>query len=437
MGIGTARHIVVIGSGIAGMAAAWLLSHRHRVTMLEQDCRIGGHAHTVDVPRSDGVTPVDTGFIVYNEVNYPNLVSLFAHLGVGTIESDMSFSVSLDDGNLEYSGTGLAGIFSQTRNLVRPRHWRMLRDILRFYREGPSLLAQSGRIHLSLGDYLDQCGYSTAFIEDHLLPMAAAIWSAPMATMRSHPAAAFVRFCVNHALMQVRGRPHWRTVAGGSRNYIHRLTESYADAILTGARVRAVHRNDRGARVVLERGGEVRCDGVVIATHADQALAMLVDASEEERQLLGAFRYSRNQAVLHGDPTLMPRRRRVWSSWNYIGQRGGDRSTLCVSYWMNRLQSIDHSRLLFVTLNPHRPPRDGMVFGRYVYHHPVYDVAALEAQGHLRRLQGKRQTWFCGSYFGAGFHEDALVSGLEAAEAAGGMLRPWAGRDRLRQLAAQ
>jgi predicted NAD/FAD-binding protein len=421
-----ALRIAVIGTGIAGMAAAWLLGGRHRLTIYERDDRIGGHSHTVDVESPDSAVPVDIGFIVYNAVNYPNLVALFDHLGVPSRPSDMSFSVSLDDGAREYSGTGLGGLFAQRSNLFRPRHWRMLGDVLRFYRTGASLLDEPAAEELTLGDYLDREGYSRAFVDDHLLPMAAAIWSTPGGDMRRHPAAAFVRFCTAHGLMRVRGRPEWRTVAGGSREYVRRLSAGWAGAVAAGLGVRAIRR--LGGRVLVkdDRGRIEHFDRVVIAAHADQALAMLADPSDDERRILGAFRYTRNEAVLHGDPALMPKRRRVWSSWNYLGAgSGGSSAAVCVSYWMNSLQAIDRRLPLFVTLNPWRRPAAGTVHASVSYDHPAYDHRAIAAQRELARLQGVGGLWFCGSYFGAGFHEDALVSGLDAAEQAGGVRRPW------------
>ena len=419
--------IAVIGTGISGMAAAWLLSARHRVTVYEKSLRLGGHTNTVEVPSASGAVPVDTGFIVYNERNYPNLAALFRHLEVPTQISDMSFAVSLDQGRLEYAGTGLGTLFAQRSNLFRPRFWVMLRDLLRFYRAAPYLLDDPGHEALTLGAYLESHHYSRAFIEDHLLPMAAAIWSAPMATMRSHPAASFVRFCQNHGLLSAFGeRPMWRTVTGGSREYVSRLTARYAGRVRLGCAVRALHRAADHVRVEDVRGGTARFDHAVIASHADEALAMLRDPSAEERNLLGAFRYERNLAILHNDSGLMPRRRAVWSSWNYLGQRedGGDRA-LCVTYWLNRLQGIPEDQSWFMTLNPHRPPRPDSIHRSFLYDHPIFDAEAPHAQRALWRLQGRRNTWFCGAYFGAGFHEDGLQAGLAVAEALGGLRRPW------------
>ncbi len=425
--------VAVIGSGIAGLSAAWLLSKGHRVSVYEQDSRIGGHSHTVDVPGVSGPVAVDTGFIVYNELNYPNLTALFSHLGVETRASEMSFAASVGGGDLEYSGSNVFALFGQPRNLLRPRFWRMLRDIARFYRDGPKLIADGGDDHVSLGDYLDREDYSKTFIDDHLLPMAAAIWSTRVGEMRDHPVSAFVRFCMQHGLMRVTGRPQWRTVVGGSRAYVQRLTAGFSDRIMVNAKVVGIDRTAAGVIVHDTNGAATRFDHVVIAAHADQALGMLCDPSDAETRLLGAFKYSRNTAFLHDDKTLMPKRTRVWSSWNYLSDhRSGETAAtagVCVSYWMNRLQGIDPRVPLFVTLNPNRPPAAGKVLRTFEYHHPMYDAAAIRAQGELHRLQGERNTWYCGSYFGAGFHEDALASGLAAGEAVGDTARPWGAAD--------
>jgi predicted NAD/FAD-binding protein len=423
--VGAPLNIAIVGSGISGMAAAWLLSRRHRVTVFEKDGRLGGHANTVLVQAGDRAVPVDTGFIVYNEANYPNLVALFDHLQVPTKRSSMSFAVSIDDGALEYSGGGrLNGLLAQRRNLVRPRFWSMVQDILRFYREAPRDLSLGRLEGVTLGDYVTESGYSEAFVEDHLLPMAAAIWSSPLAAMRDHSAASIVRFFENHGLLRLQDRPQWRTVDGGSREYVRRLTAGYADRVRLRCGARKVLRRGRGVWIEDQAGTLSHFDHVVIATHADEALDLLDDPSPLEFELLGAIRYQANPAVLHQDESLMPRRKRVWSSWNYMrdGKADAERS-VHVTYWMNRLQGIDPAHPLFVTLNPPREP--ARMLGCFLYHHPLLDAAAIRAQKRLWDLQGRRNTWFCGAYFGAGFHEDGLQAGLAVAEQLGGAWRPW------------
>lgn len=416
--------IAVVGSGIAGLSAAWLLAQRHHVTLYEAGDRLGGHSNTVDVAlRGGGLAPVDTGFIVYNEAGYPNLSALFDHLGVATQPSEMSFAVSLDGGALEYSGTDLAGLFAQRGNLFSPRFWSMLRDLLRFYRQAPGEVGGLGL--MSLDAYLDLRGYGHAFRDDHLYPMAAAIWSTPSAQVGRYPAAAFVRFCENHHLLRLSGRPLWRTVSGGSRSYVRLLAARLGEHRLRlGCGVAALRRDEHGVLVCTADGASQRHGHVVIATHADQALRLLTDASEAERRLLGAFGYTENLAVLHSDPALMPRRRAVWSSWNYSADRARSDS-LSVTYWMNRLQRIADSTPLFLTLNPAQPPQAARVLRSERYQHPLFDAAAMAAQARLWSLQGQRRSWFCGAYFGAGFHEDGLQSGLAVAEALGGVRRPW------------
>ena len=419
--------IAVVGSGISGLSAAWLLAGagRHRVTLYESESRTGGHSHTVE---ADGMA-VDTGFIVYNDATYPNLVALFDHLGVPTRAAEMSFAVSLDRGRLEYSGTDLGGLFAQRRNLVSPRFWTMMRDLVRFYRRAPRDLPTLGDI--TLGAYLDAIGCGAAFRDDHLYPMAAAIWSTPVADIPGYPAAAFVRFCENHGLLKLSGRPVWRTVEGGSRSYVTRLVAGLGDGVVTRTPVHAVRRLLAGGAVLeLGDGGQRRFDAVVLACHADQSLRMLADADAQERRILGAFGYRANAMVLHADESLMPRRRRVWSSWNYASEQAlVGASALSVTYWMNRLQGIPDTHPLFVTLNPIREPDPAKVFRRERYEHPVFDAAAIAAQATLWSLQGVRDTWFCGAYFGAGFHEDGLQAGLAVAEQLGGVRRPWSVAD--------
>jgi len=408
--------IAVVGSGVAALSSAWLLSQRHKVTVYEQAERLGGHSNTVTAATTQGEVPVDTGFICFNDATYPNLIALFDHLGVKSRATDMSFAVSLEQGRFEYAAPGL---FAQRRNLVRPRFWSMLGEIMRFYRQAPLDLAGMTDPQLTLGDYLKREGFSEAFRDDHLLPMAAAIWSSPAHTLMDYPAEAFIRFCGNHGLLQLVDRPLWRTVEGGSRVYVEHLARSLSDVRLARG-VTAVRRVEQGVVVHDSQGGAERFDHVVIGAHADQALSMLAEPTARESELLGAFRYSRNLTVLHTDAGLMPRRRRAWASWNYIGADGG----LCVTYWMNRLQGLQ-GQDLFVTLNPPRPPRQGSLLRSELYDHPIFDQAAIQAQKQLWSLQGQAGVWFCGAHFGAGFHEDGLQSGLAVAEQLGGVRRPW------------
>jgi predicted NAD/FAD-binding protein len=416
--------VAVVGAGVGGLSAAWLLSSRHDVVLFETDGRLGGHANTTEAPGFKGPVPVDTGFIVYNEPNYPNFTALLKHLGVATLPADMALSVSLDDGKFEYSSFGMSGMFAQKRNIFSARFWAMLRDVTRFYRHGPKDLAGLEAPLTSLDDYLEQKGYCQAFRDDHLLPQAAAIWSTPLAAIREYPAAALIRFFQNHGMMQVFGRGLWRTVDGGSRAYVRALAAQFTGEVRTSARVTGVRRVPGGAEVRDATGRVERFDQVVIATHGDTALGLLEDASPEERRLLGAFRYSRNQAVLHTDASLMPRRKAAWTSWNHIGRREAPEEG-CVTYWMNRLQTLKDAPDLFVTLNPTRPIAPDAVIRSEVYDHPLFDAGAIAAQREIWSLQGTRATWFCGSYFGHGFHEDALQAGLAVAEQLGGVRRPW------------
>jgi len=421
--------VAVVGAGISGLSAAWLLASRHNVTLYEAEPRLGGHSHTV---AADGV-PVDTGFIVYNEQTYPNLTALFAHLRVPTRPAEMTFAVSLESpvhpgGRLEYSGTDLGGLFAQKRNLASPRFWAMLRDLARFYRQAPRDVARLGLI--SLEDYLAQRGYGAAFRDDHLYPLAAAVWSTPVAEIGRYPAASFIRFCANHGLLKFAGRPVWRTVQGCSRVYVAALAQALGQRpgarIITADPVRRVRRHEGGAEVRTASGRVERFDHVVLATHADQTLALLADPSAEECRLLSAFAYQANEAVLHRDASLMPRRRRVWSSWNYAGCEGEGGRQLSVTYWMNRLQDLGDAGPLFLTLNPLRQPDEAHVIHRQTYRHPLFDAGATAAQAQLWALQGVRNSWFCGAWFGAGFHEDGLQAGLAVAEQLGGVRRPWA-----------
>jgi len=410
------KRVAVVGSGISGLSAAWLLSRSCEVTLYEAESRLGGHSDTFDW---DG-QGVDCGFIVYNERTYPNLTALFAHLKLETHPSEMSFAVSLDQGEFEYSGGNLRGLVAQVENVLKPRYWSMLKDILRFFREAPKDL-DKGDLG-ALGSYLDTRRYGRAFRDLYLSPMAAAIWSTPAADVADFPAANFIRFNVNHGLLDLTNRPIWRTVAGGSRTYVARLAAEIG--AVRGA-ARAVRRTPTGVEVA-DASGETRLyDDVVIAAHADDALGLLEAPTEPERALLGRFRYLDNHAVLHRDARAMPKRRAAWSSWNYLSQGQGDARRLSVSYWMNRLQPLPGRADVFLTLNPTLDIPETAVLRRVTYRHPLFDTDAFAAQRELKTLQGVGGVWFCGAYFGYGFHEDGLQSGLAVAEAIGGLKRPW------------
>jgi len=415
--------VAVIGSGITGLSAAWLLSQSCRVTLFEKNARFGGHSNTVDVDDDGRRVPIDTGFIVYNTASYPNLIALFDHLGVATAPTEMSFSVSLDDGRFEYSGNGLSGLFGQPSNLLSRRHWLMSRDILRFFKQASFLDADTHDPDETLGEFLAKHRYSRGFIRGHILPMAAAIWSTPADQILAFPVAAFIRFFANHGLLQVADRPEWRTVRGGSRVYVNRILDEYQGETATDDPVEAITRGDQGVTLTTAAGRSDIFDQCVLACHADEALALLTNPTPAERNLLGAFAYIPNQAWLHRDVRFMPRRRHLWTSWNYLGDGNGDE--VSVTYWMNKLQPLDTATDFFVTLNPWHPIHDKRVLGTFDYTHPRFDLVAMRAQKDLWSLQGRDRLWFCGSYFGYGFHEDGLQSGLAVAEDLAGRLRPW------------
>jgi len=413
--------IAVIGAGVSGLGAAWALRNVHDVTLFEKRDRLGGHANTVTIDYDGTSLDVDTGFIVFNTLNYPNLTALFEHLDVATFRSDMSFGFSLDKA-LEWSSNGLSGILADPMNLLRPGFLGMLRDILRFNDKAQADLEAGGLMGLSLGQYLDQIGMGERFRTHYLLPMGAAIWSSTESDMADYPAEAFIRFFNNHRLMHAK-RPKWGTVKGGSRNYVSKIKAdldeagiSYADGAVQ------VRRAGEGVIITDSQGRTHSFDEVILACHSDQALKLLKDASTDEREMLGAIPYSKNEAVLHCDESLVPKRRNARAAWSYLREAGWDGAA--VSYDMNRLQDIPSDKPLFVTLNPARQPDPALTFGRFEYDHPQFTAPGMAAQRIFNRIQGVQHTWFAGSWLGYGFHEDGLRAGLRAALRLGGEI-PW------------
>jgi predicted NAD/FAD-binding protein len=414
------KKIAVIGSGISGAAAAWALHPTSDVTLYEASHRPGGHTATVDIDYDGTPISVDTGFIVYNELAYPDLTALFSHLDVATHESDMGFSLSLDGGKLEWCGSTLRTIFAQKRNFFSPGFLWMLREILRFNKACIAERDAGTLGNVSIGDYLRTRGFSASFRDNYLMPVAAAIWSTPRAKMLDYPAASFISFFENHRLIDNDTRPMWRTVSGGSRNYLQKLLQPLGSAVRLSSPVKTLVRDAFGITVWAGVEAPERFDNVIIAGHSDQALAMLGDASSVEESILSAITYRPNRVVLHRDPRLMPKRRAAWAAWNYLRcSCDGEEPEVSVTYWMNRLQGIDATKPLFVSLNPVVEPRPELVFGEWMFDHPQYDARALSAQARLDDIQGVRGTYFAGAWTRHGFHEDGLRSGLDAAIALG------------------
>jgi predicted NAD/FAD-binding protein len=422
--------IAIVGSGISGLAAAHALRGLADITMFEAGSYFGGHTHTVDItlPTSQGAVThgIDTGFLVFNERTYPHLIQLLADLGVETAKSDMSFSVQVPQKKrtLEWSGSNLSTVFAQRSNLLNPRFWRMLRDLMRFNKLATGI-AKSGadaQLMQPLEEFLQANRFSTEFRDWYLLPMLGCIWSCPTSQMLQFPVATMVRFCHNHGLLQVNDRPQWWTVAGGAKHYVEKIVANIADKRLNTP-VHSIARDGRGVQIVTSSGSE-RFDKVVIATHSDQALRLLQQPSQAEKQALSAINYQANTAVLHTDTTVLPQRKAAWAAWNYErvqpatnqSDTAADSANVCLHYLINNLQPIPFEQAVIVSLNPAKPIAPEHILGTFDYAHPVFDVAAIKAQAEIPALQGQQNTYFCGAWTGYGFHEDGLKSGLAAAK---------------------
>lgn len=408
--------IAVVGSGIAGLASAWLLSRDHEVVLFEANDYLGGHTHTHDIELHGCRYAVDTGFIVHNPEHYPLLNALFAELGVASQPTTMSFSVRNEASGLEYNATDLDGVFCQRRNLVSPRFWGMLRDLFRFYREAPALLALPGE-GPTLGDYLADGGYGTMFRDEHLVPMASALWSSPSAKILAFPAKYLVQFMANHQMLQVTDRPQWRVVRGGSNTYVRALRSRWRVQERLNTPIRKVLRGQQGVTIFTDDSAE-DFDHIVLACHSNQALRLLGDASDAERSILGDLPYQTNDTVLHTDASVLPRQRKAWAAWNATIPR--DPADVCtVSYCMNLLQGIESPEPFIVTLNRSDAIDPAKILRRMRYEHPVYSHASVAAQARKGEIQGQRHTWFAGAYWGWGFHEDGMRSAVDVANALG------------------
>jgi uncharacterized protein len=408
------KRIAVIGSGISGLAAAYYLSRKHEVHVFEKDTRLGGHTNTIVTESSRGPLPVDTGFIVHNERTYPNFCRLMTELGVATLPSDMSFAVYAPGTGFEYSSRGAAGFFAQKANLLRPGHWTLFREILRFNRQAPQLLEQPDDI--TLGHFLEAGHYSNVFIERYLLPMASAVWSMTPDTVEKFPALTLIRFFSNHGMLGINTHPQWKVIRGGSNRYLAPLTNPFKERIRTGVEIDSVERGESGVTLRVVGGSAEQFDDVVFACHGNQILPLLKDAAPLEREILSNFSTTPNEAVLHRDSRMLPSRENARASWNY---QLGDRGKVAVTYHMNRLQSLPVPEDYCVSLNANGGIDPAKVIRRMVYYHPLYTREAVRAQDRWKEISGVRRTHFCGAYWFYGFHEDGVNSALRVADALG------------------
>ena len=408
--------IAVVGSGIAGLSAAWLLHKEHEVTLLEKDNRFGGHAHTIKVKQDAATDPVsvDSGFIVYNNYNYPNLIGLFDALEVKTQGTEMSFGLSLSDGHFEYAGS-LRGLFAQPLNFMKPKYWRLLADLFRFYRTATKEV-ERGPTDETLEQLMIRMRLSKTFINEHMLPMAAAIWSCPSQTVMQFPARSFIKFMNNHKLLDFSGRPVWRTVSGGSQEYVSKIIQELGSNARCNISIEKIQRLQKGAMIHIEDEEPEFFDKVILATHANDSLNLLSDASDEEHSILSQFSFQENKVILHSQSSYMPKRRATWSAWNYISNTS-KHAELCVTYWMNKLQSLPEKFPLFVTLNPFKDYPIEKPLREFTYFHPVFNQNAIDAQNQLSAIQGPSHTYFCGAWTRFGFHEDGILSAVAIAKA--------------------
>lgn len=412
--------IAIIGAGISGLSAAWLLRQQHDITVFEKNDYVGGHSRTIDVKTPDGNVPVDTGFIVFNDWNYPNLFGLFDKIGVPYEKSDMSFGVSIGNGFLEYSSYGL---FAQKKNFFRPSYWRMIFDILRFNKQAERFLEKDASF--TLRQCLDELKMGDWFRRYYLLAMGSAIWSCPISTILDFPASTYIRFFKNHGLLNINDRPQWYTVKGGSREYVHLLTKDFSDRIYTGISIQKVISHQSQVKLIDESGGEHFFDQVIFACHPDEAVGMIKNPDPKTVSVLGGFTYQQNKIIVHSDESFMPSRRECWASWIYLNDTSKhDKSEVSLSYWMNNLQPLKTSTPVFVTLNPSRMPKASLVHDAHVFHHPVFNESAIRAQGQIDSMQGVGGLWFCGAYQRYGFHEDGLWSAVNIARKMGAPI-PW------------